>query len=71
MTSGRTRSGRLLTYEVHHPVWAVYGVEDVDLDWDWGAVYGPEWADYNDREPRSVYLAQGSAIAVAPKRVEA
>jgi hypothetical protein len=66
---GRTRGGRLLTYEVRHPVWATYPVERVDLDWDWGAVYGSEWADYNDREPRSVYLAQGSAIAVAPKRV--
>lgn len=66
---GRTRRGRLLTYEVRHPVWDTYPVRDVTLDWDFGAVYGPEWADYNTIEPRSVFLAHGSEIAVAPKRV--
>jgi len=66
---GRTRSGKLLTYEVRHPVWDIYPVSSIDLDWDFGAVYGPEWADYNAVNPRSVFLAHGSAIAVAPKKV--
>ncbi len=66
---GQTRSGRLLTYEVRHPVWDTYPVEHIEMEWDFGAVYGPEWADYNEIEPRSVFLAHGSEIAVAPKRV--
>ena len=66
---GRTRRGQPITYEVWHPVWATYPVERVDLDWDWGLVYGPEWADLNQREPRSVFLAQGSPVAVAPKHL--
>lgn len=46
-----------------------HAVTDVQLDWDWGAVYGPEWSDHNDVAPRSTFLAVGSEIAVAPKRV--
>ena len=54
---------------MQHPVWETRAVTDVQLDWDWGAVYGQEWADYNDVAPRSTLLAVGSEIAVAPKRV--
>jgi uncharacterized protein YqjF (DUF2071 family) len=66
---GASRGGKLLQYEVRHPVWETHAVTDVQLDWDWGAVYGPEWADYNAVAPRSTFLAVGSNIAVAPKRL--
>ena len=66
---GHSRRGRLLTYEVRHPVWAVWRAAKAELDWDWGAVYGPEWAALNGVEPASVVLAEGSEIAVAPKRL--
>ncbi|MCA9537814.1 MAG: DUF2071 domain-containing protein [Myxococcales bacterium] len=66
---GHSRGGRLLTYEVRHPVWAVYRDVQVDLDWDWGAVYGAEWAALNNATPQSIVLAEGSPIAVAPKRL--
>ncbi len=68
---GHSRRGRLLTYEVRHPVWAVWRDATAALDWDWGAVYGPEWAGLNGVEPASVVLAEGSPIAVAPKRLGA
>lgn len=64
---GHTRRGKLLTYEVRHPVWAVYRDAQVELDWDWAAIYGPAWAALQGVEPASVVLAEGSAIAVSPK----
>ena len=64
---GTDRRGRCVRYEVRHPVWETYAVESFKLNWDWGAVYGPEWADYASIAPRSVFLAHGSAISVSPR----
>jgi len=64
---GRSRQGALLRYEVRHPVWATYPVERFDLDWEFGAVYGPEWADLSQASPVSVILAKGSPIRVSPR----
>lgn len=64
---GRTRRGELVRYEVRHPVWATYPVERFDLDFDFGAVYGPEWADLTQATPVSVVLAKGSAVRVSPR----
>jgi uncharacterized protein len=64
---GRSRRGQLIRYEVRHPVWATYPVERCDLDWDFAAVYGSQWADLAQMEPRSVVLAHGSAIRVSPR----
>lgn len=62
-----TRPGECVRYEVAHPVWNCYPVERYELNWDWAAVYGPEWAILQDAKPCSVILAEGSAIAVYPK----
>ena len=61
-----SRRGGLVTYEVRHPLWRTYPVRDLQLEWDWGAVYGPEWADLGELEPASVVLAEGSPVAVSP-----
>lgn len=63
---GTSRGGELVRYEVQHPHWRTHRVRSLDLSWDWGAVYGPEWADLADAEPASVVLAEGSPIAVSP-----
>lgn len=63
---GTSRRGGLITYEVRHPVWETYAVRDFDLAWDWGLVYGDAWADLGEREPVSILLAEGSAVAVSP-----
>lgn len=65
---GQTRSGRPLAYQVEHPLWQVDPVLSLDLDWDFGLVYGPEFQVLNDRAPDSVFLARGSEITVAPYR---
>ena len=64
---GTDRRGNCLRYEVRHPVWETHSVTTMALDWDWGLVYGNEWADFNDIQPRSILLAQGSSISVSPK----
>jgi uncharacterized protein YqjF (DUF2071 family) len=66
---GVTRRGRLLRYEVSHPEWDVYPVRSFAVDVDWAALYGPEWAVMQGREPASVVFAVGSPVAVYPKGV--
>jgi uncharacterized protein YqjF (DUF2071 family) len=64
---GRSRSGELVRYEVRHPPWSVYSVQDFQLDWEFGTVYGPAWADLSRQEPCSVVLAKGSPVRVSAR----
>lgn len=69
---GVTRHGQALRYEVEHPAWDCYPVREYSLDFDFGAVYGPEWAFLANARPCSTALAAGSPIKVFPKgRLEA
>jgi len=63
---GTGHLGKLIRYEVHHPKWAVYPVEQFDADVDWGLLYGPQWAAMNAAKPASVVLAAGSEVSVFP-----
>jgi len=65
---GVSRRGRLLEYEVIHPVWEVRDVRRVELDVDWAALYGPEWGVLRGREPDSAVMAVGSGVEVHPIR---
>jgi hypothetical protein len=65
---GTSRAGRLLRYEVVHPVWEVYPVQTWRLDFDFSIVYGPEWEFLADAKPYSTVMALGSAIKVFPKK---
>ena len=56
-------------YEVTHPRWQAYDVEEYQLSVDFGAVYGPNWSMLTGREPASVMLAEGSLITVENKRL--
>ena len=64
---GADRRGRLIRYHVEHPCWEVYPVESHELDFDWGAVYGPEWKFLEGQTAYSVVLAAGSAVSVFGK----
>jgi uncharacterized protein YqjF (DUF2071 family) len=61
---GRSRRGRLVAYEVRHPVWDVRQVERYELTIDWGAAYGEEFAFLAGMEPASVIQAVGSEVVV-------
>lgn len=65
---GRSRTGRLLRYDVEHPVWEVYPVTDYRVELDWDSVYGPEWAFLQKASPYSTVFALGSEVQVYPKR---
>lgn len=55
-------------YEVEHPRWQVYPVADYALDVDFEDVYGPSFAFLKNEKPTSVFLAEGSEIAVKEGR---
>jgi uncharacterized protein YqjF (DUF2071 family) len=63
---GRDRSGRARSYEVDHPVWALHEVRSLDVEVDFRALYGPQWAFLADAEPSHVTLAEGSGVAITP-----
>lgn len=56
-------------YEVRHPRWMAYNVEDYKINVDFGLVYGKEFSFLNTMEPKSVMLAEGSEITVENKKV--
>lgn len=56
-------------YEVTHPKWDVYKVEDYEINVDFGAVYDKDFEFLNSMKPHSVILAEGSEITVENKKV--
>jgi hypothetical protein len=64
---GRDRSGRTLTYKVHHPVWRVFPVIDYQIEVDAEGLYGKDFAFLATTKPKSVVFAEGSEIQVFRK----
>lgn len=66
---GYARAGAEQTneYQVAHPRWDVYPVQEYYIDCDFRKLYGPEFADLAGRRPDSVFLAEGSPISVYSK----
>lgn len=55
-------------YEVTHPRWEAYKVNDYEIDIDFGTLYGKEFESLNSTNPISVMLAEGSEITVENKK---
>lgn len=64
---GYTKRSDGATYEygVQHPRWKAYTIRNSALEVDFGALYGPVFADLNNRKPDSILLAEGSAVKVS------
>ena len=62
---GVGRNGRLHTFDVTHPPWAVRHVKTVEHDVDFAALYGPAWSFLNAARPVSVLYAVGSVVTVS------
>ncbi len=56
-------------YEVAHPSWQHYAVKEYNIVCDFEKVYGPAFAFLNLQRPASVFMAEGSEVAVYPKQV--
>lgn len=56
-------------YEVTHPRWEVYNVEDYNIDIEFGTLYGKKFEFLNRTVPNSVMLAEGSEITVENKKL--
>jgi uncharacterized protein len=61
------RDGTTSEYEVRHPPWRYWDVASFEMDPQIGAFYGSPFVDLL-REPSSVFVAEGSEIAVYPGR---
>jgi hypothetical protein len=55
---------RTMEYAVEHPSWQTYAIQSYTCAVDFASAYGPEFGFLNELQPRSVFLAEGSAIKV-------
>jgi uncharacterized protein len=55
-------------YEVTHPIWEVFSVNNYEINVEFDSVYGKEFEFLNFENPHSVMLAEGSQITVEKKR---
>ncbi|OZC01826.1 YqjF family protein [Rubricoccus marinus] len=60
----RQRDGGTLEYQVEHPKWDTWALDEATLTGDTSALYGPEFAGVLAGPPRSAFLAVGSEVAV-------
>ncbi|HKG07351.1 MAG TPA: DUF2071 domain-containing protein [Pedobacter sp.] len=56
-------------YEVKHPKWEHYPVNDYTIDVDFRLTYGDAFSALNNQKPVSVMLAEGSVISIERKTV--
>lgn len=59
---------RTTEYEVWHPNWAAYALKSYRVDCDFGKLYGDRFAFLAQIEPASVFVAEGSEIAIYGKK---
>ena len=58
------RDGGTLEYEVEHPRWRIWRVNDAELNCDVERLYGALFAEYIKGPPASALLAEGSPVIV-------
>ncbi|MFK7932478.1 MAG: YqjF family protein [Saprospiraceae bacterium] len=56
-------------YEVRHPSWELYPVQQHEIECNFDKVYGEPFALLNQTSPTSIFLAEGSAISIESKTV--
>jgi uncharacterized protein YqjF (DUF2071 family) len=56
-------------YNVEHPRWEMYPVEQYNIACNFSECYGDEFNFLNTASPVSVFLAEGSAISVYAKKI--
>ena len=64
----RVNDQRTYEYEVTHPTWVHYPLQDVQIDVDFALTYGAYFSFLQELNPDSVFLAEGSKITVEQKK---
>lgn len=65
----RNSARKTIEYEVTHPKWKCFEVQNHSVALDFAAIYGKEFAVLNNAAPLSVMLAEGSEITVESRRI--
>jgi uncharacterized protein len=60
----KRRDGSTSEYEVRHPRWQIYPIQQATIVANFAELYGPNFAALNTQQPSSVLLAEGSAVSV-------
>ncbi len=60
----RQRDGGTLEYQVEHPSWRVWSLDDSAFEGDASTLYGPAFQGVLSEQPHSAFLAVGSDVAV-------
>lgn len=58
-----------IEYKINHPSWEINTIQHYEIECDFAAFYGNDFAILNTTKPHSVMLAEGSAISVDWKRI--
>lgn len=61
---GYTQGRRTMEYQVEHPSWRTFPIQDYTIEVDFGAAYGSAWSNLTGMKPHSVLLAEGSEVNV-------
>lgn len=56
-------------YKIEHPEWLVHPVKDSSITFDFGKVFGKDFAHLTNEEPNSVQLYDGSEVVVYRKAI--
>ena len=59
------RGGGTAEYAVEHPRWEVYPIQQYRVACDFGALYGPEFANLTFTDPDHILLAEGAPVTIA------
>ena len=55
-------------YNVQHPPWKIFPLKNYLIDCDFKSLYGDQFSNLINAKPNSVFVAEGSDIAVLKKR---
>jgi uncharacterized protein YqjF (DUF2071 family) len=56
-------------YEVAHPRWVIYPIENFNVHCDFKKLYGDDFDILNHKQPASVFLAEGFPVTIFTKKI--
>jgi hypothetical protein len=59
-----------IEYKINHPSWEIHTIKHYQIQCNFAATYGQQFACLNNVQPSSIMLAEGSAISVDWKRTK-